>query len=636
MNTTQIPKPSTTRKKGPRSTVTTATSGDKRKRGHSQSNGAAQVAADAVHAEPANKKAKNATSNPSKRQTLAAQRKLPPTAPTTPAASAGRLSTAPAGRTVSINSEKPRMIQGQRKHAPPQIDVDKSSSEGEKLPSAVTTVNQTRNAREENEENYDEDGEEKAGNTGEDDDGSEYNEPRETRVDMVNFINEAVSIVKPARAVDAQQRKPKQRLDPGHHRCAASTCSDSVRSAPDGPPTTDDDFAPSDGVLEALDQDEGEDLDTRSPSPSASLKNLVPSNPRKPSQREQKLASELPLVTESKKRLDKDNKTMAGARGKTRALSESGSDTDSAAHPWMPRTDISRGLKRQSANTWSLLIKPLGHEMKSVIHASYDLGRAFVAMGDGTVFSNADESDTMTTPFGGQGITSIAHDALIAAADDLGYGGEYDIADRLENGSKRHYITPLSSYVSFKFTHACIKQAAAHVYPSAIKLSTLPPAKVKELRESSNFLYPLNAQPFSGPGIIDVIQAAFYAEAPPNNVGTLNIARLSSSLQAAPQELEIPDVTLAVAATAIHAVLNDHINPPVDGKPSEFGGIILENAFRAYMRILIAFRLNNTGAYHQLMHKIAMSVTGGRAVNTHGDATQADILSRVDWDNIGA
>lgn len=138
------------------------------------------------------------------------------------------------------------------------------------------------------------------------------------------------------------------------------------------------------------------------------------------------------------------------------------------------------------------------------------------------------------------------------------------------------------------------------------------------------------AQPFMGPGITDTVKAAFFGNTAPSTVGTENLSTLKSSLSSAPHELEVTDTMLAMAAAAvrnhdaasrdviltilyiqIHSVLIDHVHPPVTSKSgaTEFAGTALENAFKAYMTILVKMRIKSLTAYHALMHDICMTVT---------------------------
>lgn len=191
-------------------------------------------------------------------------------------------------------------------------------------------------------------------------------------------------------------------------------------------------------------------------------------------------------------------------------FSESDSDSDSI--PWLPRTDISRALKKVTKNTQSVGLNDCRIEMKRVLRTSFEIGIGNLAMGYGPALTDPEEAKEMVTPFASQGIDQISLGALILAAKRLGYDQDYDIAHRLEEGSERHYVAPLRNYVScihagFSTTYSDsisrlqtahrlrtyrteLKRAASSAYPSAVHLSTMTAASRHKLLESSNFIYP--------------------------------------------------------------------------------------------------------------------------------------------------
>ncbi|KAI0822879.1 hypothetical protein BC628DRAFT_1421287 [Trametes gibbosa] len=250
------------------------------------------------------------------------------------------------------------------------------------------------------------------------------------------------------------------------------------------------------------------------------------------------------------------------------------------------------------------------------------------------------ESATSNQPI----VTRISFNALISAAEDLGYGGAYDIADRLENGSEQQYMMPIRAYTAHRLRtyRAEIKKAAASAYPSAVGLASMSQETVRNMHTGGNFLYPCMengkfnySRPFTGMGLVDVVRTTFFGDANPYKIGHLNISKFTSSLPSAPHELEIPVTMLAMAATAINYVLIDHVNASTTSTAaSEFAGPALGNAFKAYMSILVKLRIASPQAYHKLLHGICMTATGGQAVNVHGNPTQNDILANVDWDAI--
>ncbi|CDO75781.1 hypothetical protein BN946_scf184792.g3 [Trametes cinnabarina] len=401
----------------------------------------------------------------------------------------------------------------------------------------------------------------------------------------------------------------------------------------------------------------------------------------KQSVRERKLAEEMPSIP--------SRKPLARQRDTRRVLTWKNSDTDGdnaddaddidnisdnnedrntaaddESTPWLAHTDISNALRKASANTYSLSLSHCGPEIRRVMQTSFERGKAIIALGDGTDYLKPEQVEGMHTPFEARGLDRIAISAIIAAAEDLGYGNAYDIADRLERGSEQKYIAPMRAYTAqrLRIYRADIKRAAASAYPAAIGLSTMSREALRELHASGNFLYPRlangdfqYAQPFAGPGVVEVVRAAFFGTTSNHQIGSENINKFTSSLASSMHELEIPALMLAMAAAAVsngltprHDITNLNVsrrfpmqinsvlldNTDSSTSSSEFAGSALDNAFKAYMKILVQLRIKNVQRYHALMHGICMAVTGGNAINLHGNATQNDILANVDWDAI--
>ncbi|KAI0639526.1 hypothetical protein C8Q77DRAFT_71064 [Trametes polyzona] len=351
-----------------------------------------------------------------------------------------------------------------------------------------------------------------------------------------------------------------------------------------------------------------------------------------------KLTEELPVITTP-------SRAMSGGPIVTANVNDSPSPaTDDT--PWLDRTDISSALKQASANTWTFHIRSCeSAEMQRVLHASFDRGIRYLALG-GVRLKTPDEAENLVTPFGLHGMERISLGALITSAEALGYNAEYDIVQRLQTGSERKYIAPLRTYTMdrLRLYRSNIKKAAASAYPSAVRLPTSV-AAVHRLIDISNFIYPplpddkfKYTQPFSGPGLADVVRAAFFGDSSPYQVGLQNINSFTSSLPSAPHEREIPEAMLAMAATAILAVLFDQsvkVGGPGTGAKSEFGGATFDTAFKQYMNILVKLRQVAPAAHHALLHGICIHAIGkNTAVNDLSHFGQDSILGAVDWANI--
>ncbi|TFY50700.1 hypothetical protein EVJ58_g10929 [Rhodofomes roseus] len=85
--------------------------------------------------------------------------------------------------------------------------------------------------------------------------------------------------------------------------------------------------------------------------------------------------------------------------------------------------------------------------VQQVMSHAYILGDQMVVFGrkeDRGLDITINTVNTMLTPLDKAGVDRIAYEALVQAADVLGYTGEGDIADRLERGVWEHYAKPLA------------------------------------------------------------------------------------------------------------------------------------------------------------------------------------------------
>ncbi|KAI1782344.1 hypothetical protein LXA43DRAFT_1068902 [Ganoderma leucocontextum] len=326
---------------------------------------------------------------------------------------------------------------------------------------------------------------------------------------------------------------------------------------------------------------------------------------KKLSHHKKKLRDELPQIVPSSSR---------------RHTAPAHSTKDGEARPWLPCTNISDVLSTASGKSWKIGKTGLRSEMSGVVDEGIRL--ATIAL----QFESYDiDTESMQyTPFGVQGLEQYALDPLISAAENLKYDGENDITHQLEAGSSTEYIDPLCAYVakrlrSYRLT---IKAAA---------LQTIP-----MLLERSNFIFPRTAQgdfnrakPFSGDGFAEVIKVAFYTQQQYHDIGLKTVHLLRSTSPHAPHELEIPPTMLALAATAIEAVITDRVNHTT----SDFTGQGLHQSFMAHLQDILDFCTNRPAAYHALMHGTAIAVMDG-TVHTQSIGGGHQGHSRIDWDSI--
>ncbi|KAI0822412.1 hypothetical protein BC628DRAFT_1417744 [Trametes gibbosa] len=303
---------------------------------------------------------------------------------------------------------------------------------------------------------------------------------------------------------------------------------------------------------------------------------------------------------------------------------------------WMACTDISSGLTRVG-RTCNVNILGIQEPMASILRLAISLAEAHIVFGIPDI---ADRHDPPYTPFELTGLAQFSIDALIMAAEQKGYDGEYNIAHRLEAGSEAEYILPLSNYVTGRSRtyRAKIKEAASNVVPSVLKYdSTTPQEEIQVYASSNNFLYPRlpnnkfdYSQPFGSPTIVEVIKAAFFTPKQYHRTGILLADKCVSSIASAADKREVPLTMLALAATAIEAVLAEW----VDQRQNDFA-VSVQTPYKEHLTTAADFLVKRPIAYHALAHKIYNIAAKGRISGVQAIAPSTTRGSaHIDWDNI--
>jgi len=103
---------------------------------------------------------------------------------------------------------------------------------------------------------------------------------------------------------------------------------------------------------------------------------------------------------------------------------------------WLPRTNIALKPFTTATRSFSIDKGPQNESIKTVIASAWRHGSLMMI------------SNTKFCPVTVSGLHEIAREALLWAADDAGFDGEYDILDRMERGDESKYMLPLVKYVS--------------------------------------------------------------------------------------------------------------------------------------------------------------------------------------------
>ncbi|THU89882.1 hypothetical protein K435DRAFT_802403 [Dendrothele bispora CBS 962.96] len=337
-----------------------------------------------------------------------------------------------------------------------------------------------------------------------------------------------------------------------------------------------------------------------------------------------KLRDELPLVSNkglptSKAAANKVKTTEAPKPAEFEA-----SDDDE----WGLRTNIILEPHKDSTRSFKLALKGQNSDIRAVVDRARILGVVKLV------------SDPKECPVS-KNLKAIALASLIDAAENLGYDGQGDIADRLERGDILKYIKPLVKYTASRISleRKMLKLPVSTVL-TALGLDNSPEgiATAAELVRNGDYIYPKNSagdydyqSPFTNTVIHKYISDMFF--------GNNKLARVfdpfrkdlfvssRSDHATAKLELEVPKAMVATVACAIHAILLDHSLSTA----MKFPPVGLHRQWSGYIDLLKEMEAKNKNRAHKTLHDIYLKASHSIAPATHG-LSGAQIISRVNWD----
>ncbi|KAH7905035.1 hypothetical protein BJ138DRAFT_1118847 [Hygrophoropsis aurantiaca] len=390
--------------------------------------------------------------------------------------------------------------------------------------------------------------------------------------------------------------------------------------------------------------------------------------PEKKSHRQQKLEDEMPKIKDS------DNARSKGKQCKPAVVKDEDeleydahlpfNTEDDDEECWLSRTHLN--LMKKGRNNVEIAIKAQGPEIREVIRGSYDLGMRSIAFGHkGASNISPDEVMDMTTPLVTGGLERIALAALVESAEHAGFDGEFDIADRLEQGSPKLYIKPIRDYTVHRLGlhRTAVKKAVALVAPGVLNLARNSKTLNLGLMDGNNYIHPWSEEkgfaktkPFKGEVIEAGLRAAFFTQSQYNGVALKFCDGFTSSDPNEPLELEVPAPMIALTATAVcfvfslispqliqvfwisyhldsswqtEAVILDFINKTTN----DFAGSAFDNTFKAHMLLLTQLRTNKPSYYHKLTHGLYKALVAGHHISSQ-KMTKEQILAQVPWDEL--
>ncbi|KAG5640600.1 hypothetical protein DXG03_007955 [Asterophora parasitica] len=229
---------------------------------------------------------------------------------------------------------------------------------------------------------------------------------------------------------------------------------------------------------------------------------------------------------------------------------------------------------------------------------------------------------TMSTPLISSGLEKISTLVAISAAEELGYNGEFDIADCIESDALRDYARPLREHIAHRLAlfRTEIKKAVTtsmlYEYLGAVVGDV---AGISHLLKASNYLYLKTEngfdcrRPFRNSVLVAAIREAFFIN---GGIGAKNRQAFLSTLPTAPTEHEVPIFMLCLAATATGVTL-------------DLSGKVFDSTYKAHFLLLRQIQEKKLPIFHKLMHRIFEE-----ARKDLTEKTQEEILQEVDWENM--
>ncbi|KAJ8075303.1 hypothetical protein PM082_019639 [Marasmius tenuissimus] len=252
--------------------------------------------------------------------------------------------------------------------------------------------------------------------------------------------------------------------------------------------------------------------------------------------------------------------------------------------------------------------------------------------------------ESKINPFSANGLTLISRRGLIEAAD-VKFGGENDIAHRLEAGGWSSYTSPLTGYTSHRVRMLLtdLKSESSAVIKASLGLEHTEDGRTlaKKLSELNSYIYPFEttvfntiicerSAPFRNPAIKKAINAAFFSKnsRPYQSIRSSENDFRSSDTEK-PLERELPKTLIAFTCVMIYNVLQGHqMNSPV-----AFGSSGLHEAtYSTILALLNEYETRRPDKYHSLMHDLYNAAVGSLPLATNPN--HEEMIASVAWDAI--
>ncbi|KAJ3859073.1 hypothetical protein EV359DRAFT_68476 [Lentinula novae-zelandiae] len=309
---------------------------------------------------------------------------------------------------------------------------------------------------------------------------------------------------------------------------------------------------------------------------------------------------------------------------------------------WMPHTNIILNRYTSTTRTFTLGKNSQNDDVKGVISLAIKCGCLLLFM-EPELKEECEEEEyrrnvdacCLTV----SGLKKLTLDALVWAAEQHGFEGENDMADRLERGDTAKYVNSLIKYVSghISLERGSLKNYSATIL-AALDIDNSPAGIVKahELVRESNYIYPIGrngqydySRPFKHKVVTRYLNDALFSNSKfsKSYIAPHKAKLFKSSILKRPLELELPKRMLAMASCVIHAVLVD----VGKSKKDDFPPSGLETQWQTFLDILTGLESSSKLNFHMFVHKLYLRASHSVSLTTHGLST-TEVLRRIDFE----
>ncbi|GAW02626.1 hypothetical protein LENED_004291 [Lentinula edodes] len=309
---------------------------------------------------------------------------------------------------------------------------------------------------------------------------------------------------------------------------------------------------------------------------------------------------------------------------------------------WMPRTNIVLNRYTSTTRTFTLGKNSQNDDVKGVISLAIKRGCLLLFM-EPELKEECEEEEYQCNVdaccLTVSGLKKLTLDALVWAAEQRGFEGENDMADRLECGDTAKYVNPLIKYVSGRISleRGSLKNYSATIL-AALDIDNSPAGimKAHELVRESNYIYPIGrngqydySRPFEHEVVTRYLNDALFSNSKFSKayIAPHKAELFKSSIPKRPLELELPKRMLAMASCVIHAVLVD----VGKSKKDDFLPSGLETQWQTFLDILTGLESSSKLNFHMFVHKLYLRALHSVGLTTHGLST-TEVLRRIDFE----